>query len=190
MMIRVLWFACALLSIAITPVALGSFAEGPFPGFTGGFNEPTCQQCHFGNDVNAPGGTLTVSGVPDVYRPGEAYTITVSLEKPGLEKGGFQLAARARSGASAGSDAGTLQVQGSDLQLVKSADRKVTYIQHTPAGTRTPVPGRLTWRVRWVAPKEPIDVEFDLAANASNNDESPMDDYIYTAKATTNAAAQ
>ncbi len=189
-MVRVLALASTLLLIAITPVALRSFAEGPFPGFTGGFSEPTCQQCHVGNDLNAPGGTLTLSGVPGEYQPGESYTIAVKLEKEGLQKGGFQLAARATTGASTGRDVGTLQVLGADLQLVKSTDKKVTYVQHTPAGTKTATPGALMWRFRWIAPKAGgAPVEFDLAANASNNDESPMDDSIYTKSATSKPAS-
>ncbi len=183
-MLRVLLLACLLALIAITPVTLHSFAEGPFPGFTGGFDEPTCQQCHFGNDLNAPGGKVTLSGLPAVYEPGQSYTVSVSLAKNGLEKGGFQLSARAASGASRGRDAGGLVVQGTDLQVVTSEDRKTTYIQHSPAGTRTKTPGTLSWRFRWTAPKTGVPVRFDVAANASNNDESPMDDFIYTAAAT------
>jgi hypothetical protein len=184
-MLRVLSLACALLLIAMTPAALHSFAEGPFPGFTGGFKEPTCQQCHMGNDLNAPGGTLTLSGVPPQFDPGEAYTLTVTLKKEGLEKGGFQLAARAATGAGAGRDAGMLQPIGGDCQVVKNADGTVTYIQHTPAGTNAAAPGSLTWKFRWIAPKTAgAPVEFDLAANAANNDASPMDDFIYTAVAT------
>jgi hypothetical protein len=185
MMLRVASLACALLTIAITPVALRSFAEGPFPGFTGGFKEPTCQQCHFGHDLNEPGGTLTLSGVPPTYAAGQAYTLTVTLKKDGLEKGGFQLAARAATGPTAGRDAGTLEVTGAEVQLVTSADKTVTYVQHTPAGTKTATPGSLAWTFRWIAPKTgAVPVEFDVAANASNNDESPMDDAIYTASAT------
>jgi hypothetical protein len=181
-MLRVLSSACALLLIAMTPVALRSFAEGPFPGFTGGFKEPTCQQCHMGHDLNESGGTLTLSGVPAEYAPGQPYEITVTLKKDGLEKGGFQLAARATSGQAVGRDAGMLQASGADCQLVKSVDKTVTYIQHTPAGTNAATPGSLTWTFRWLAPKSSESpIEFDLAANASNNDASPMDDFIYTA---------
>lgn len=183
-MLRVVSLACVLLLMAITPAALHSFAEGPFPGFTGGFKEPTCQQCHMGHDLNEAGGTLTLSGVPPQFDPGEAYTLTVTLKKEGLEKGGFQLAARGTTGAAAGRDAGALEVIGADCQLVNSADKSVTYIQHTPAGTNAATPGSLTWKFRWVAPKNADSpVEFDLAANASNNDASPMDDSIYTASA-------
>ncbi len=187
-MLRVLSLACSLLLVAVTPVAVRSFAEGPFPGFTGGFKEPTCQQCHIGHDLNEPGGTLTLSGVPARYDAGQSYTLTVTLAKNGLEKGGFQLAARARSGGSAGKDAGTLEAMGSDAQLVQNTDKTVTYIQHTPSGTKASIPGRLTWRFRWIAPKTAGSaVEFDLAANASNNDESPMEDFIYTFSTTAKA---
>lgn len=184
-MLRVLSLAGALMLIGVTPVALRSFAEGPFPGFTGGFKEPTCQQCHFGHDLNERGGTLTLSGVPPEYSAGQSYTLTVTLKKDGLAKGGFQLASRATTGSTAGRDAGTLEVTGADAQLVKSADKTVTYVQHTPAGVKAVTPGSLTWTFRWTAPKTAVGpIEFDLAANASNNDESPMDDVIYTASAT------
>ncbi|HSL20946.1 MAG TPA: choice-of-anchor V domain-containing protein [Vicinamibacterales bacterium] len=186
-MLRALCASCALCfvcALVITPVSLRSFAEGPFPGFTGGFKEPTCQQCHFGNDLNAPGGKLTLSGVPAVYEAGQSYAITVVLAREKLRKAGFQLAARFARGKAAGTDAGTLSVSGADLQLVKGPDNKVTYVQHTPAGTKARGPGSLTWRFRWVAPKAAMPVRFDLAANASNDDESPIDDFIYTASAT------
>lgn len=169
----------------MTPVALRSFAEGPFPGFTGGFKEPTCQMCHMGNDLNAAGGTLTLTGVPAEYQPGEAYTLTVVLEKTGLVKGGFQLSARAASGARAGRDAGALAPLGADAQLVTNEEKTVTYIQHTPAGTKASTPGSLAWKFRWTAPATAASVEFDVAANASNNDESPMDDWIYVTTKTT-----
>lgn len=169
--------------ITITPAALRSFAEGPFPGYTGGFNEPTCQQCHLGSDLNDPPGTLELAA-PGVFTPGEAYDITVMLKRPALERGGFQLAARVAEGPSAGADAGKLDIPGPALQLVKSGDGKVTYVQHTPGGTRTKTPGTLAWTFRWTAPPQPVPVRFDVAANASNNDESPIDDFIYTASKT------
>ena len=164
----------------MTSAGLGSFAEGPLPGYTGGFNEPTCQQCHFGNELNDPAGSLELE-IPEGFKPGETYDVTVRLKRPGLERGGFQVSARIAEGAGAGSDAGRLEAAGTAIQLVKSADGKVTYVQHTPAGTRTGEPGSLTWMFRWVAPAGGVAVRFDAAANASNDDESAMDDFIYTA---------
>jgi hypothetical protein len=178
-MLRVLTLAFPLLAIALAPITLNSFAEGPFPGFTGGFGEPTCQQCHAGNDLNAPGGKLALTGVPDAYVPGQSYAVTVSLSREGLEKGGFQLAARFLSGPSKGKDAGTLAALGPDVQLIKSEDGKTNYVQHTPQGTSAAKPGLLAWKFRWTAPKIAGAVSFDAAANASNNDGAPMDDFIY-----------
>jgi hypothetical protein len=189
-MLRVLSLASLLLVIAMTPATLRSFAEGPFPGFTGGFGEPTCQQCHFGNDLNAAGGTLTLTGVPAVYQPGKSYALTVSLSRTGLEKGGFQMAARSASGAKSGSDAGTLEPMSPAVQLVKSEDGNITYVQHTPAGTKAEKPGTMSWKFRWTAPTSARPVSFDLAANATNNDESPMDDFIYTASVTARPGSQ
>jgi hypothetical protein len=183
-MLRLVSVASVLVVLVVTPITVRSFAEGPFPGFTGGFGEPTCLQCHIGSELNPPGGKLTLTGVPASFQPGQDYAVTVSLVKQGLVKGGFQLAARVASGASRGRDAGALAVLGPDLQLVKSEDAKTTYIQHTPAGTVAAKAGSMTWKFRWTAPKDGVPVRFDLAANASNNDTSPMDDAIFTATAT------
>jgi len=38
--------------------------EGPPPGHTGGFGEPTCQECHSEFDVNASSGALGVEDSP------------------------------------------------------------------------------------------------------------------------------
>jgi hypothetical protein len=167
----------------ITPAGLRSFAEGPFPGYTGGFNEPTCQQCHIGNGLNDAAGTLELS-VPPAFSPGKTYDITVTLERQALERGGFQLAARVAEGPSAGADAGRLHASTPGLQLIKGHGGKVTYVQHTPEGTRTGTPGSIAWTFRWTAPSESVPVRFDVAANASNNDESPLDDFVYARSVT------
>jgi hypothetical protein len=138
--------------------------------------------CHLGNELNDPAGTLALT-VPETFAPGERVEIAVMLSRPGLKRGGFQLSARVADGPAAGTDAGKLEISEPSLQLVKSEDGKVTYVQHTPEGTRTPAPGSLKWTFHWTAPERPVAVRFDVAANASNNDESPMDDFIYTRSA-------
>ncbi len=55
-------------------------ADGPPVGHTGGFGEPTCQGCHLGNQLNAPGGMLGVEGIPAAYMPNERYRITIVLQ--------------------------------------------------------------------------------------------------------------
>src|SRR5438128_2936640 len=45
--------------------------EGPYPNVTGGFGEQSCHLYHLDNPINAPGGTLTVEGVPQAFVPGD-----------------------------------------------------------------------------------------------------------------------
>jgi len=82
----------ALLSAAPLPEA--AYLDGPPPAHAGGFGDDTCHACHFENELDDPGGSLTVSGVPDTFDPSAAYRITISLERPGMGRAGFQLAAR------------------------------------------------------------------------------------------------
>jgi hypothetical protein len=133
-----------------------------------------------GNDLNDPGGAVALE-IPEAFEPGEVYDVTVRLTRPLLERGGFQLSARIAKGPGAGSNAGTLRAAGTAVQLVKSPDGRIIYAEHTRESTRASEPGSLVWSVRWIAPKEPVTVRFDLAANASNDDDSPFDDFIYTA---------
>jgi hypothetical protein len=59
-------------------------------------------------------------------------------------------------------------------------DKVLTFVQHNLAGSRVPETGANTWTIDWTAPAEPAAaVQFNVAANASNNDDSPLGDYIY-----------
>jgi hypothetical protein len=67
------------------------------------------------------------------------------------------------------------------VQLQKSADGTLSFAQHTAAGTLGTTRGALQWSVEWIAPAHaPAPVQFDTAANASNDDASPLGDFIYT----------
>ena len=66
-------------------------------------------------------------------------------------------------------------------QLIPGAvDKALTFVQHNLAGSRTATPGvehvdhRLDRPAGATGP-----VQFNVAANASNNDDSPLGDYIY-----------
>ena len=57
----------------------------------------------------------------------------------------------------------------------------VAYVEHTQAGTALRGDaGR--WTVGWTAPAGNARgvVEFDVAGNAANDDDSPLGDFIYT----------
>jgi hypothetical protein len=139
----------------------------------------TCQQCHWENPLNEPSGRLTLEGIPERYTPGEQYLITVTLARPGLGRGGFQLSAREDGmNMTSGSNAGVLASPDKTTQVVKD-EKLVSYVEHTEQGTE-PKGGTASWKVSWTAP-DAGDVIFHAAANAANDDDSPLGDYIYTA---------
>lgn len=182
---RVRSASAAVLAISATallvPAWLMAFEEGPLPAHTGGFGEPSCHLCHFDSPINDPGGTLDLTGVPDVYTPGEAYLLTVHLTRPGARRAGFQLSARFADGAARGRQAGRFEPVSAGLQVVAADDTGVQYLTHTESGSRPDAAGAAVWRLRWIAPAVGAGpVAFHLAANAGNGDQSPLGDYVYT----------
>ncbi|GIW52725.1 MAG: hypothetical protein KatS3mg081_2080 [Gemmatimonadales bacterium] len=161
--------------------ALGFYAEGPPPGHTGGFGEPTCAQCHFGAELNTPPGKLELSGLPDAYAPGETYRLTVELRHPEARRAGFQIAVRYLEGAQQGSQAGKLVSLDSRVQVVVDSNG-VAYAEHTQSGSSLTEAGVARWVLTWRAPEAPGGpVVFHAAANAANDDASEFGDLIYTA---------
>ena len=67
------------------------------------------------------------------------------------------------------------------MQLIPGAvDHVLTFVQHNLAGSRVAATGANSWTIDWTAPPSPAaPVQFNVAANASNNDDSPLGDYIY-----------
>ena len=163
------------------PPASAAFKEGPYPNVTGGFGEQSCHLCHLDNPVNAPGGTLEISGVPRAYAAGQTYGVTVSLARNGMRRGGFEIAARFATGRQKGKQAGTWRIVDARMQVIPGAvDPALTFVQHNLAGSRTATPGANAWTIEWTAPSPASNpVQFNVAANASNNDDSPLGDYIY-----------
>jgi Reeler domain len=171
-------FAAILIGV---PAAVAAFKEGPYPNVTGGFGEQSCHLCHLDNPVNAPGGSVELAGVPPRYVPGQTYPITVTISREGLRRGGFEIAARYASGKQRGKQAGTWRVPDARAQLIPGAvDKALTFVQHNLMGSRSTTSGTNTWTIEWTAPSPAIaPVQFNVAANASNNDDSPLGDYIY-----------
>lgn len=187
----------AATAVAAVAAGLHGYADGPPPGHTGGFGEPTCAECH--RDAAAePGGVrLAVEGLPERYRPGERYALTVRLQAPELRRGGFQLAVRCLSGRRDGAQAGSLRGGGARVEVVTGGPTSdgaepVAYAQQTLdgslAGNGAAEPGVLSWRVEWTAPPEgrgcgggPVAV--DVAANASNDDASEFGDRVVSERA-------
>jgi hypothetical protein len=170
-----------LAIVILLPIAAFAFKEGPYPNVTGGFGEQSCHLCHLDNPVNAPGGGVTLEGVPPAYAPGQTYQVRVTISRDGLRRGGFEIAARFASGRQRGKQAGAWKPLDSRVQLIPGAvDKVLTFVQHNLAGSRVPATGANTWTIEWTAPDAATaPVQFNVAANASNNDDSPLGDYIY-----------
>jgi hypothetical protein len=174
--------AALLLLVPMTTLA---FKEGPYPNVTGGFGEQSCRLCHLDNPLNAPGGSLELSGAPPSYVAGQTYAITVKVAREDVRRAGFEISARFASGRQKGRQAGTWRVLDARAQLIPGAvDKALTFVQHNLAGSRTTTPGANSWTIEWTAPSPAAaPVQFNVAANASNNDDSPLGDYIYVKSA-------
>jgi hypothetical protein len=178
-MLRIVIPAAAfLISLPLTSAA---FKEGPYPNVTGGFGEQSCHLCHVDNPINAPGGAVSIEGVPATFVAGQTYPITVTVSREGMRRGGFEIAARFAAGRRRGRQAGAWRLLDTRAQLIPGAvDKALTFVQHNLTGSRAATTGANSWTVEWTAPTAPsAAVQFNVAANASNNDDSPLGDFIY-----------
>ena len=174
------WVIATLTSIGPAASPAAAYADGAPPGFTGGFGEAACDACHFEAAVNTKPGQLTLTGVPERFVAGERYPLTITLSRPGMAMGGFQLSARMETG---GAQAGTLAPGPGEEKRIKIEPGKVQYANQRQDGTALAEPGLAKWTVVWTAPATSGAVVFHAAANAADKDEAARGDYIYTAVA-------
>lgn len=164
------------------PALAAAYLDGPPPGHTGGFGEPTCRACHVEGPADGAAPSLALLGAPERWEPGATYPLEVVLSRPGLEAGGFQLAARFTGGADGGRQAGGLAPVGARVAVIDSAG--ILYAEHARGGTRAGRPDTVRWRVAWTAPVGASGaVAFHVAANAANDDDSEFGDRIVTLEA-------
>jgi hypothetical protein len=155
------------------------FMDGPPARVTGGFGEDSCQACHWDYELNDPGGSLRVEGIPEVFVPGESYPITVVLSRGGMGAGGFQLATRFEADTL---QAGMLAPDPGDVERLEVAsDRNVQFAQHRLGGTRPLRPHATAWTLTWTAPtpREAGPVLFHVSAVAGDGDDSQVGDLVY-----------
>lgn len=155
--------------------------DGPF---TGGFGEQTCHSCHFDYDLNMEGGSLELDGIPENYKAGEEYPITVSISGEQLEIGGFQMTARFSD---SGKQAGSFSWEGNRLMFTpeSAAGDSVLYIQHSAEGVSPTSDNTVEWSFTWTTPEHAEGpVQFNIASNAGNYDDSSFGDRIYVKKLT------
>jgi hypothetical protein len=125
-----------------------------------------------------------VAGVPAAYEPGRTYDLEIVLRRAGMLRGGFQLAARFQGEGMfpGGAQAGVLTPVDERTAVVWDTTTHVAYIEHTLKGSTLPVGDSARWRFRWTAPVSGgTVVVVHVAANAANDDDSPLGDLIYAA---------
>lgn len=196
--------ACALFALAsAASLATGGarYASGPLPSHTGapaiGAHpaETNCTLCHTAGsepNLNAPGGSLEILDLPEMYAPGITYRLRVRLSSdrtaPAPERRwGFQLTA---VNALDGTGAGTFTVRGGGgpedtLQVVNGDPQEPwptrAYVEHAFGGVNGGAPGPVEWSFDWTAPEQGLGtVLFCAAGNAANGSEEPSGDWIYT----------
>ena len=96
---------------------------------TGGFGDGILSLLPFRqSDQRAPGGVLTVSGIPERYRPAQRYVITVELTRAETQEGGFEIAARFQNGPEGGGQqAGLWRALDRRVQLQSSRDGRLQF---------------------------------------------------------------
>jgi hypothetical protein len=167
-----------MLILIVTVIAYAS-VFGPEARYTSAPGDlGNCTVCHDDRQVNSGPGSVTLTNIPQVYTPGQQYTLTVTVQQSGRSKFGFQLTAIDVDG----NRAGTLAALGNDSQINPVTGTKGRqYIQHTSQGTNSTSSGRRVWQIRWTAPSTDVGtVRFFFSGNATNNDGTNRNDFIYT----------
>lgn len=161
----------AFLFIGATGSAF-AFSGGPLDEKTGAPNEGTCADCHVGNDLNSPDGSLMLVDIPETYMPNEVYEIVVELAHANQSLWGFEITALDADSAGAG----TFKiVDEANTQLSTAANDK-QYVKHTLAGT-----AQAKWTIQWTAPDTDIGpITFYAAGNAADGKNGAVGDYIHT----------
>ena len=176
------WLAAgATFLFASSSPEAAPYADGAPAGFSGGFKEQSCDGCHFEAEVNTKPGEVALTGVPARFAGGEKYRLTVTLTRPGMKVGGFQLTTRFDDGA----QAGTLEAaMGEEKRVAIALQSNVQYANQRRPGADPSAPDTATWTLVWTSPTVARPVTFHVAANAGDGDDSTRGDYIYTAAAT------
>jgi hypothetical protein len=125
---------------------------------------------------------LSLGGLPERYRRGEAHTLELTLADTTARVGGFQVASRFADGPNAGKQAGTLCAVDARVFVTMDSTTGVQYASHAIAAPAD----SLRWRITWIAPTGEVgDVIFHLVANAADDDDSPLGDAIHAATVVT-----
>ena len=149
-----------ILDLLLAKLAFGYSGNPPNNRYQTNLN---CSSCHSGNAVNAGSGTMSITGLPIDYIPGETYDLAVIISDPSASSYGFQLAAIAD-----GLATGSLSAVSSGMRTESGA------IEHSGVSSTG------SWNFRWTAPSSDQGViSFYASGVAANGNGSSSGDYVY-----------
>lgn len=162
-----------------------AYSGGPPNGKTGAPGEGTCRDCHSSFGLNSGPGNLIIQGVPDLYYPGDIYTLSVQVSQFGQSRWGFELASKN----AAGSQGGIITVTQPQYTQTSNSGG-IIYLKHRSAGTFNGQQGGAVWEFDWTAPEAGSGaITFYAAGNAANGNFNTSGDYIYTTQITSSEGA-
>jgi hypothetical protein len=153
---------------ALMPLAASAYPQGaPWTAL----DDPggACAGCHLGSPPVAVSEALTLEGVKTPFASGTTYPMTLRFAPEAGQVGGF-LAVFDRTDGNSGS----LRA-GADLE---TNGRAVRSTSARPLRAR----GGTAWSFTWTAPETPGPVVLRIAANAGNDDASPLGDMVHVKK--------
>jgi hypothetical protein len=157
-------------------------SAGP-PTDRNGLNGQYCTVCHRGNDLNAPGGSVSLTGMPSAWGPGNVYTLRVTVAREGAIRFGFEMSAVDPSGKQAGEF-----IVGADgrTQIVTEPDANrntVQFIMHTSVGSALNGSNVFEFSYRAPAATSIGNIRFNVAGNATNGNLANTGDFVYAIQA-------
>ncbi|MGA1369231.1 MAG: choice-of-anchor V domain-containing protein, partial [Blastocatellia bacterium] len=188
------WVTIGLFTLGfgwvLWPVELGEVkanSSGPqgsrtgAPAVGGFIAEPTCMTgCHTGNSLNSSLGSMTITGLPNYYFPGQEVTGTVTISHPNRSRFGFQLTALNETGGRAGTLDAVDRTRTQVINGLSSFGNR-RYIQHTFSGIDFSPGSPGTWNFLWRAPETASGpINFYASGNAADRNGSSSGDFIYT----------
>ena len=187
----ILTLACLFMAFALLPRkdAVHAFGnQAPPVSRTGAPSfgstlpaEPLCILCHRVDATIARTGSITVTGLPASYTPGQEYTLTASVTHPTRTKFGFELTVLDSTGKQAGTLANVDNVKTTVRSAVfNGATRQ--YVSHAGGAASTTVTTgeKNDWTFKWTAPATSIGkLGVYAAGNATNMGGSNAGDVIY-----------
>lgn len=170
--------ALALIILLPAPRPAGAKSSDPPTGKTGAPGENTCLQCHNDFALNDGVGSITLTGLPASYTPGNTYTLGISEARTGSTVWGFETTALNSGGTAAGTLTDTNVYVGKQIASSKQ------YIGHTTGkgsdGTFGGQADAAVWTFSWTAPSAGAGtVTFYFAGIAGDFDGGTAGDYVY-----------